>query len=187
MALIKDITLAVLGSTGVGKSCLCYKYCQGIFVEEYSPTLEEHYTKLARIDSHSILLRIIDTAGYDGNLTQLENLMKTVGFFFLVFDVSRRNSLQELIAIRERLLAGKTETPWMLLIGNKADLEETREVKYIDAAELASSWNSKYFEVSVKNGNNINQCFLEVITEALKSNKTHPVKHTKSKKCCILM
>lgn len=187
MALIKDITLAVLGSTGVGKSCLCYKYCQGIFVEEYSPTLEEHYTKLARIDNCSVLLRIIDTAGYDGNLTQLEILMKTVGYFFLVFDVSRRNSLQELIAIRERLIAGKTETPWMLLIGNKADLEETREVKREEAEELAAGWNSRYIEVSVKNGNNINQCFLEVIREALKSTKIQSARHVKNHKCCILM
>jgi GTPase SAR1 family protein len=113
--------------------------------------------------------------------------MKTVGFFFLVFDVSRRNSLQELISIRERLIAGKTETPWMLLIANKADLEETREVKREEAEELAASWNSKYIEVSVKNGNNINQCFLEVIREALKITKIQPARSVKTHKCCILM
>ena len=50
------------------------------------------------------------------------------------------------------------------LIGNKIDLEEKREVSYEEGKNFAEENNLLYFETSAKDGNNIQEIFLESAT-----------------------
>ena len=50
------------------------------------------------------------------------------------------------------------------LIGNKIDLEEKREVSYEEGKNLAEENNLLFFETSAKDGNNIQEIFLESAT-----------------------
>ena len=50
------------------------------------------------------------------------------------------------------------------LIGNKIDLEEQREVSYEEGKNLAEENNLLFFETSAKDGNNIQEIFLESAT-----------------------
>jgi len=50
------------------------------------------------------------------------------------------------------------------LIGNKTDLEEQREVSYEEGKNFAEENNLLFFETSAKDGNNIQEIFLESAT-----------------------
>ncbi len=50
-------------------------------------------------------------------------------------------------------------TAQVMIIGNKMDLLEGREVSYDEAAELASHYGVDYMECSAKNGQNIEAVF----------------------------
>ena len=50
------------------------------------------------------------------------------------------------------------------LIGNKIDLEDKREVSYEEGKNFAEENNLLFFETSAKDGNNIQEIFLESAT-----------------------
>ena len=57
-----EFKIVVLGSGGVGKSCLTLRFVQGNFVERYDPTIEDSYRKQTMIDNQACMMDILDTA-----------------------------------------------------------------------------------------------------------------------------
>ena len=52
-----------------------------------------------------------------------------------------------------------------LLVGNKCDLEEKREVTYDEGMELAKQFDVPFLEVSAKNSTNIEETFTKMATD----------------------
>lgn len=52
-----------------------------------------------------------------------------------------------------------------LLIGNKCDLEENRQVSFDEGQELAKNYDVPFLEVSAKNSTNIEQTFTLMASE----------------------
>lgn len=48
----------VLGAGGVGKSSLVVQITQGIFPEQYDPTIEDEYRKQVMVDGSPFFLRL---------------------------------------------------------------------------------------------------------------------------------
>lgn len=53
----------VVGSGGVGKSCLSIRFLKDEFSNEYDPTIEENYRKNITVDDVPVTINIVDTAG----------------------------------------------------------------------------------------------------------------------------
>ncbi|XP_023564373.1 ras-related protein Rap-1b-like [Octodon degus] len=60
-----EYKLVVLGLEGIGNSALTGQFVQGIFVEQYDPTVEDSYRKQVEVDAQQCMLEILDTAGTD--------------------------------------------------------------------------------------------------------------------------
>ncbi|KAI9172573.1 GTP-binding protein [Paramyrothecium foliicola] len=58
---------AVVGSRGTDKSALLTQFVDGIFVENYRPTIETTFSKLMRINGQDYAVEIVDTAGQVGD------------------------------------------------------------------------------------------------------------------------
>jgi small GTP-binding protein len=60
---METMRLVLLGSGGVGKSCITIRYVQDSFVTEYDPTIEDSYRRQVEVDGQQVMLEILDTAG----------------------------------------------------------------------------------------------------------------------------
>lgn len=81
--------------------------------------------------------------------------------FLLVFSITSASSLRELEELREDIIRIKDD-PYVpiILVGNKADLEDDRAVSRSRAFQLSQSWgNAPYYESSARNRSNVDQVF----------------------------
>jgi GTPase SAR1 family protein len=65
----------------------------------------------------------------------------------------------------------------LILFGNKADLEEEREVSTVEAKNLASEWGIPFLEGSAKNNKNVKEVFHNMVKDI----RTYKVKVAKLK------
>ena len=84
----------------------------------------------------------------------------------LVFDVTNKNSFQRLTEWIFELELYCREDPIKLLIGNKSDLDDQREVTKVEAIEFAKRHNILYMETSAHSGDEVEYAF-EVLTSEI--------------------
>ena len=130
-AATREYKVAIIGSTGVGKSSLCLQFARNKFPENYEPTIEDYYRKQVTLDGQQIMFDLIDTAGQEGNLTNLNALIKQANGYLLVYDITRKDSFLEAKEFRNRILNVKNcSVVPLVLVGNKLDREERREISF---------------------------------------------------------
>lgn len=77
--------------------------------------------------------------------------MKTGQGFLLVFSITSSSSLSELSDLREEIIRIKDdENIPIVMVGNKADLEEQRNVPKARAFSLSQLWGCPYYEASAR-------------------------------------
>ena len=77
--------------------------------------------------------------------------MKTGQGFLLVFSITSRSSLQEITSLREEIIRMKDdENVPLVIVGNKCDLEEQRQVERAKAYSLSQRWQAPYYESSAR-------------------------------------
>lgn len=77
--------------------------------------------------------------------------MKTGQGFVLVFSITSPSSLTELAGLREEIIRIKDdENVPMVIVGNKADLEETRVVPRAKGFSISQKWGAPYYESSAR-------------------------------------
>ena len=179
-----EYKIAVIGSTGVGKSSLCLQFTRNKFQEKYEPTIEDYYRREAVVDGDPIVFDIIDTAGQEGNLTNLSMLINQASGFLLVYDIVRMHSYIELQKFYDRILDIKnTNNPPIVLVGNKLDIAGKREVSVDEGMSLARKWKCKFWEVSAKTKNNLETAFYEC-ARLIRQNE---IGRYEVKTCCLLL
>jgi len=154
-----------MGSGGVGKSAITVQFIQGVFIKKYDPTIEESYRKPFVLENKNYMLEILDTAGTEQFTAMRDLYMKNGQGFALVFSLISDSTFLELNAIRSQIckVQDSDDVP-MILVGNKCDLEDKRQVSAEDANTMAqSSFKGNYFECSAKLNKNINELFEKLV------------------------
>jgi len=156
----------VLGSGGVGKSAITVQFVQGIFIEKYDPTIEDSYQKQVEVDNEVYMLEILDTAGTEQFTSMRDLYMKNGQGFIIVYSIIAQSTFKELPDLRDQILRVKdSENVPMVLVGNKCDLSEQREVSTADAEKLAQKFNCIFMEASARTQHNIEKIFHELVRQ----------------------
>jgi len=122
--------IVVVGGGGVGKSAITIQFIQSYFVTDYDPTIEDSYTKQCVIDDTVAKLDILDTAGQEEFSAMREQYMRSGEGFLLVFSLADRASFDEMYKFHKQVLRVKDRDEFpMLVVGNKADLDRSRQVR----------------------------------------------------------
>ncbi|KAJ3432497.1 ras-like protein [Anaeramoeba flamelloides] len=179
--------IVVVGSGGVGKSAITIQFLQGKFVKKYDPTIEDNYRKTIIIDDKSTFLDILDTAGQEEYSSMEDVYFKNGDGFVIVYSITNSQSFRKINEIRESLLMVKDkETFPMVIIGNKCDLDEEREVQESEATKFCEDIQVPFFETSALKNINIYQAFQELIRFVRKERELELLQKKKDKKCILM-
>lgn len=170
---MNSIKLVVLGSGGVGKSSLTVQFVQGIFVEQYDPTIEDSYRKQIELDGRNVMLEILDTAGTEQFTAMRDLYMKNGQGFVLVYSIIAQSTFNDLPDLREQILRVKdTETVPLVLVGNKSDLSDQRVIGQEQGQQLAARFgNCTFLESSAKTKTNVEQIFFDLVRQVNQGKK----------------
>jgi len=156
--------IVVVGGGGVGKSAVTIQFIQSYFVTDYDPTIEDSYTKQCVIDDYVAKLDILDTAGQEEFSAMREQYMRSGEGFLLVFSLADRGSFEEIYKFHKQVLRVKDRDEFpMLIVGNKADLDNQRAVTSEECCNMAKQLKIPFIECSAKMRMNVDQSFFELV------------------------
>ncbi|XP_056203113.1 ras-like protein family member 12 isoform X1 [Falco biarmicus] len=147
---LAECNVAILGCRGAGKSALTVKFLTKRFISEYDPNLEDTYASEELVDQQPVLLKVMDTADQDGP-GNCERYLRWASAFLVVYSIDDRKSFEgcqhylDVLALHAR---GCQRRCPVLLLGNKLDMEQYRQVPAAEGMSLASRFGCLFYEVS---------------------------------------
>mmetsp|Transcript_1956 Transcript_1956/g.2548 ORF Transcript_1956/g.2548 Transcript_1956/m.2548 type:complete len:505 (+) Transcript_1956:675-2189(+) len=186
-----EMKLVIMGGGGVGKSTTLIQYIQNHFVEEYDPTIEDTYRKQIRMPGTDkpMLVDILDTAGPEEYSAMRDQYMRTGQGFIIMYSVNSHSSFDEAQDFLERIMRTKDSDHWdipIVIVGNKCDLTDQRQVIAQEGLEFAQRYDVPFFEASAKLRVNTTQQFEELVREVAYKYYAKNVLVTKKKDKCII-
>ncbi|XP_038069096.1 ras-related protein Rap-2b-like [Patiria miniata] len=169
------LRVVLLGTAGVGKSSLLMQFASSFYtdVSDYESMLsdnpeDEFYEKTVEIDGQITTLHIMDTPSYgQADFEEKEEQYLSDGdAYLLVYSVTDRRSFKKANELRFKLQRTKeTETVPIILVGNKTDLERSREVSFAEGKHFAALFDCKLIETSAAISHNVDQLFHGVVRQ----------------------
>ena len=159
----------IIGDSAVGKSNMLLRYIHDRFNEDFHSTIGVEFgAKNIQIDGKVFRIQIWDTAGQETFRSITRAYYKNSVCAFVVYDISNRTTFDNIKSWVEDCKRLSPKTVLMVLVGNKIDLEERREVSYNEGSIFAQKNGMLFFECSAKTGNNVEQIFMESTREIYK-------------------
>ncbi|ELP93974.1 hypothetical protein EIN_181310 [Entamoeba invadens IP1] len=188
----KQFVIVMLGSGAVGKSSLTVQLVNGIFMTAYNPTVENSFNTTINVDGQMIPLSIRDTAGQEEYTSLRDQYIRSGDGFIGVYSIISKTSFLEISNLDDLLYRvlekDHNEKFPIVIVGNKCDLEEMREVSNEELKKLASEWDCPCYETSAKNKINVLESFQSVVREIRRrAPKTVQEEKVQKKKICTLL
>ena len=163
-----SLKILLLGDTEVGKTSLLLKYIDHVFPEEHIATIGVEYkVKFIVKDDYNIKLQIWDTAGQERFHSITKSIYRNTNGVLFVYDITKKSTFKNIKNwIKDTENVDKEIKG--VIIGNKIDLDENREIEEDDLKELSNKKNMPALECSAKNNINVNEAFNRLIDELLK-------------------
>ncbi len=157
--------IIICGDPSVGKSSLILRYTNNAFRRHYIPTLGVHVSdKIFQIEESYIQLVLWDIAGQAKFETMRQQFYLGSDGIFLIFDLSKPNSLESVSNWYYDIQKQLTDRPALTgyIIGNKKDISQSIEKTSEKGADLASYLNLGYIETSALTGENVEYAFYTI-------------------------
>eukprot|EP00010_Vexillifera_abyssalis_P008978 CAMPEP_0201546048 /NCGR_PEP_ID=MMETSP0173_2-20130828/2448_1 /ASSEMBLY_ACC=CAM_ASM_000268 /TAXON_ID=218659 /ORGANISM="Vexillifera sp., Strain DIVA3 564/2" /LENGTH=172 /DNA_ID=CAMNT_0047954633 /DNA_START=102 /DNA_END=620 /DNA_ORIENTATION=+ len=136
------------------------------FVEMYDPTIEDSYRKQSVIDEQACLIEILDTAGQEEFSALRDQWIRDCQAYLILYSITSQTSFNMVPEIRQQILRVKdVDSVPMIIVGNKVDLEDRREVTTKEAKDLASVYECSFMEASAKTRFNVEEIFTNLVRQ----------------------
>lgn len=202
----EKICLFTLGNSTVGKTCFILRFTKNTFTSSYISTIGIDFLAknilLPNGEKYKVLF--YDTAGQEKYRSIAFNLMKGAEGIILMYDVTKRKTFESITDWVQSIKEAKGENFPVILIGNKCDLNEEREIDREEGEKEAQKHGFLFFETSNKDGTNVEEATIALISKVIESRKKEnppnqqiegneqkstklDIKKTKTKKhsCCL--
>lgn len=173
--------IVIIGDLKVGKTSIFRKYTQNIFDENYKSSNVIDFSKKKIIyDNNLYNLFIWDTCGDRTQQSISRSYYRGPRAFILVFDLSSKESFNNLTYWLDEIYNYSHKYITVLLIGNKTD--NIRQVTQDEAFNFSMKYNMSYLETSVKENYNITDLFIILIKDIINKKELNYVKYNKNEK-----
>lgn len=184
----------IIGDSKTGKSSLGLKYSRNQYDEKSTSTIGlDLFIKVVDVDGKKLKIQIWDTAGQERFASLIQTIYRNAKCIIYCFDITNRNSFNNLHYWIDSSNESTDSDCIRCIVGTKKDLEDKREVDYIDALNFAAKKNMIYYEISSKMNRGINDLFnnlnIEVLNKFknnifLEDKKPFYIKKKYNKNCC---
>ena len=199
--------VVLVGDSSVGKTNIMSKYLKNEFHDDSKATVGVEFgSKQFTVEGHTIKAQIWDTAGQERYKAITSAYYKGAKGAFVVYDITRKQSFDSVDRWINELRATADKKLSIIIIGNKSDLEDQRQVTKEQGEEKAKNNEVAFMETSARSGENLEKAFEQMMNEVYKKcheemlsednvdivggtedislDKTRPKNDGKKKKCC---
>ncbi|EAN31996.2 GTP-binding protein ypt2 [Theileria parva strain Muguga] len=195
--------LVLIGDSGVGKSCLLLRFADDSFTDSYITTIGVDFRfRTLFVKDKRVKLQIWDTAGQERFRTITSTYYRGADGIIMVYDITDKSSFEHINDWLTEVNKYSSEDTCKLLLGNKSDMEDSRDVSATDVQRLSEVIEVPAMDVSAKTGHNIDKAFYSITEKlvSLKMESDHDVtdlrtislqntyndylKRVKNMKCC---
>lgn len=152
--------LLLIGDSGVGKSCILLRFADDTFSESYISTIGVDFKiRTLTINGKRVKLQIWDTAGQERFRTLTTAYYRSAHGIVLVYDVNDRETFFHIENWLQEVGRYASNDVHKILVGNKCDILDKREVQYETARVYAEKLQVSFLESSAKDRTNVDKVF----------------------------
>ena len=156
----------LIGDSGVGKSCLLFRFADDTYQESYISTIGVDFKiRTVELEGKTVKLQIWDTAGQERFRTITSSYYRGAHGIIVVYDVTDQESFNNVKTWLSEIDRYANENVNKLLVGNKSDLTSKKVVDYATAKAFADEIGIPFMETSAKNATNVEQAFVTMANE----------------------
>ena len=137
--------ILVMGDIEVGKTSIIKQLINNEFIEEYEPTKGYNFNLyFIKVNNIVIKCQIWDMCGAENYRPNALQLYRNANLGILVYSVTSKssfNSVENWIIDMEKKNPGTK----IILLGNKSDLNDQREVSFEEGKGISEKYNLEYF------------------------------------------
>ena len=165
--------IIIVGESGVGKSSLSIRASRNYFEDFYSPTVGfEFLTFNVKVEDQNVKLQIWDTCGQEVYHSLISSFYRSASLAIIVYSIDSEESYKNIEKWLNDIKSQSNPDCKIFLIGNKADLEDKRQVTREDGEKFFQEHKLSYFtETSAKTSFNVQNVFIQVAKELYKQHE----------------
>jgi small GTP-binding protein len=161
---IENYKIAIIGNQHVGKTTILSRYKYETTDDTYAPTVGiDFLTKNVFLEDKTIRLVMWDTAGQERFKSLIPSYLKNANCVILTYDITDKSSFTSLNKWLSDVRDNVVEGTFIILCGNKIDLNNKRAVPKEDGEKFAQENKIAYAETSATTGEGINELFNTII------------------------
>merc|ERR1712080_30111 len=155
--------LLLIGDSGVGKTCLVFRFCENAFNTSFISTIGIDFKlKTINLRGKRIKLQIWDTAGQERFRAITASFYRGAMGILLVYDITNSRSFENITNWLRKIDEYASEGVERMIVGNKIDIEDKRVVSREKGEEIAAKHNVRFLETSAKTNVNVEEAFTEI-------------------------
>ncbi|CAF1872850.1 unnamed protein product [Brassica napus] len=155
--------LVFLGDQSVGKTSIITRFMYDKFDNTYQATIGiDFLSKTMYLEDRTVRLQLWDTAGQERFRSLIPSYIRDSSVAVIVYDVASRQSFLNTAKWIDEVRTERGSDVIVVLVGNKTDLVDKRQVSIEEAEAKARELNVIFIETSAKAGFNIKALFRKI-------------------------
>lgn len=172
------VKVVLIGDASVGKTALVKRWIGQDDATKTASTVGASFSKqFVDIDGEVYCINIWDTAGDESFNSLIPVYCRNAVAAFIVFDLTSINTFANIAKWQSLLAESNGNIPY-IVIGNKSDLDDKKEVTDDMIQDYTKEHKVQYFETSALTGSMVEEAFNALAILATESIKVHTNKES---------
>lgn len=175
--ILRKYKIVFLGDQGVGKTSLITRFMYDTFDEQYAATIGIDFLSKTMYleDNKTVRLQLWDTAGQERFRSLIPSYIRDSNVAIICYDITNKKSFENLDKWINEVKLERGDDVIIVIVGNKSDLNNKRQVKAEDLELISAKYNCNIFlETSTKANYNIKLLFKKIAKTLPEFNQDKP-------------
>ena len=172
--IVNPIFIVTLGESTVGKTAYIRKYVDGNYGITLATIGFDIYKKYFSLpNGERIKIIFEDISGLERYRSLPLNFIRKANGIILMYDITQKNTFETISNWCKQIWEYQQKDIPVILLGNKCDLENERQVQREEGEQIANEKGFKFLETSNREGINIKESVKELVDMILKNKKSN--------------